>query len=100
VSEMKRPSKAEEEYFAREEIKRKEQAKIKLSHEEREHLKQMHWMRCPKCGHPLVEVLFRDQTIDRCMHCRGVFLESGELEHLAGHEGNVLSAILDIFRKE
>ena len=100
MSEIKKPSKSEEEYFAREEIKRKEQTKIKLSHEEREQLKQLHWMRCPKCGHPLEEVLFRDQTIDRCMHCGGVFLDRGELEHLAGNEGNVLSAILDIFRKE
>ncbi len=100
MSETKKPSKAEEEYFAREEIKRKEQAQIKLSHEEREQLKQMHWMRCPKCGHPLDEVLFRDLTIDRCTYCSGVFLDRGELEHLAGHEGNILRAILDIFKKE
>jgi hypothetical protein len=100
VSEVKKPSSSEEEYFAREEIKRKEQARIKLTHTEREKLKQLHWMRCPKDGHELVEVTFRDQSIDRCTHCGGVFLDRGELEHLAGQEGNMLRSILDIFKRE
>ena len=100
MSDLKKPSSAEEEYFAREEIKRKEQAKIKMTHGEREKLKQLHWMCCPKCGHALEEVLFRDATIDRCTNCRGVFLDNGELEHLAGQEGNILRSILDVFKKE
>ena len=100
MTESKKPSSAEEEYFAREEIKRKEQAKIKLSHQDRENLKRLHWMRCPKCGHELKEVLFRDATIDRCTNCHGVFLDNGELEHLAGQEGNMLRSILDLFKKE
>jgi len=100
VSDLKKPSSAEEEYFAREEIKRKEQEKIKLSHQEREKLKQLHWMRCPKCGQELKEILFRNATIDRCSNCGGVFLDDGELELLAGQEGNMLRSILDLFRKE
>ena len=100
MSDPKKPSNAEDEYFAREALKRKEQAKIKQSHEERENLKQLHWMRCPKCGQELEEIVFRDVSIDRCTTCGGVFLDKGELEHLAGGEENVLRAIMGIFKKE
>jgi PHP family Zn ribbon phosphoesterase len=99
VAESKKPSGAEEEYFAREALKRKEQAKIKQSHEEREKLRKLHWMCCPKCGHPLEEVPFRDAAVDRCTACGGIFLDKGELEHLAGQEDNALRSILQVFKK-
>ena len=100
MSDPKKPSNAEDEYFAREELKRKEQAKIKKTHEEREDLKALHWMRCPKCGAELQEILFRDVSIDRCAECHGVFLDRGELEQLAGEEGNILRSVLELFKKE
>ncbi len=100
MSDPKKPSSAEDEYFAREEIKRKEQAKIKKGHEEREKLKRLHWMRCPKCGSELKEISFRDVSIDRCAGCGGVFLDRGELEQLAGQEGNILKSVLELFKKE
>jgi len=100
VSDPKKPSSAEDEYFAREEIKRKEQAKIRKGHDAREELKALHWMRCPKCGSELEEVLFRDVSIDRCAACGGVFLDRGELEQLAGEEGNILKSVLELFKKD
>ncbi|MDP3937947.1 MAG: zf-TFIIB domain-containing protein [Deltaproteobacteria bacterium] len=100
MSDAKKPSTAEEEYFAREELKRREQTNIKKGHEEREKLKALHWMRCPKCGSELHEVAFRDVSIDRCEDCGGVFLDRGELEQLSGSEDNVIGAILQYFKKD
>lgn len=99
MSDLRKPSGAEDEYFAREEIKRKEQAKIKLSHQEREKLKQLHWMRCPKCGHTMEEIAFRDMLVDRCTECKGVFFDAPELEHFAGRLGNVLTALQGLFKE-
>jgi hypothetical protein len=99
VTQSKKPSGAEDEYFAREELKRKEQAKIKQTHKEREKLRDLHWMCCPKCGHALEEISFRDVSVDRCTACGGVFLDKGELEYLAGDEDNALRAILQLFKK-
>ena len=100
MSDLKKPSSAEDEYFAREEIKRKEQERIKLSHQEREHLKAFHWMRCPKCGHTMEEIAFRDMLVDRCTDCKGVFFDAPELEHFAGRLGNLLSALQGLFREK
>ena len=44
-------------------------------------------MRCPLCGVPMREVPRRGVKIDVCPECRGVWLDSGELEKLlAGAE--------------
>jgi hypothetical protein len=100
VSDGKKSRSPEDEYFAREELKRREQAKIRKTHAEREKLKALHWMRCPKDGGQLHEVTFRDVSIDKCEDCGGVFLDRGELEQLAGSEDNVIGAILQYFRNE
>ncbi|MGD9763399.1 MAG: zf-TFIIB domain-containing protein [Candidatus Binatia bacterium] len=42
--------------------------------------------RCPRCGTQLVERVVRDVTVDECPNCGGVWLDKGELEHLAGRE--------------
>ena len=58
-----------------------------LSDEERERLRALHWMRCPKCGLHLDEITFRDVKVDKCFGCGGVYLDDGELEQLAGKPG-------------
>jgi len=71
-----KPSEAEEEYFARQEFERRrrdaEERARKLAAEERTRLKELHWMRCPKCGMELAEVTFRGLRIDRCTSSAGV----------------------------
>lgn len=54
---------------------------------ERERLRQQHWMRCPKCGNELEEIVFRGVKVDKCFGCGGVYLDDGELEQLAGKAG-------------
>ena len=92
----------EEEYFARESLAKMQklaaEKHAKLEAEEKERLKQLHWMRCAKCGSELHEVLFRGVSIDKCFNCGGVFLDNGELEKVAGAESGMVSSVLSLFR--
>jgi uncharacterized protein len=49
---------------------------------EREKLRELHFMKCPKCGSDLAEVEHLGVKIDRCGHCEGIYLDAGELEAL------------------
>ncbi|HVH98730.1 MAG TPA: zf-TFIIB domain-containing protein [Enhygromyxa sp.] len=98
---MTRPSENEEEYFLRQELlKRREavqQKHAELAEGERARLKELHWMRCAKCGAELQEVEFRSVKVDKCFSCGGVYLDDGELEQLAGRPG-WFDSMLKIFR--
>ncbi|HMU39073.1 MAG TPA: zf-TFIIB domain-containing protein [Pseudomonadota bacterium] len=100
---MKKPSEAEEEYFAREEAARRqrealEQAK-KLADAEREAQQKLHHMKCPKCGMDLKEISFKGVNIDKCFHCGGIWFDDHELDGLLGHQHtNIFSSIVDVFR--
>ena len=54
---------------------------------EREAQKQLHWMRCCKCGAEMDEIVFRGVRVDKCLRCGGVYLDDGELEQLVGKPG-------------
>lgn len=101
---FEKPSKAEDEYFVREELERrkqwaKEQA-AKLAVEEKEKIKQQHWMKCPKCGMDLGTVELHGVKVDQCSHCGGVFFDKGEVEQLLDHEHGhgVFSRVFSFFR--
>jgi len=84
MAELDKPSRNEDEYFARQELERKKQwAKenaAKMAAAERETLKQQHWMKCPKCGSDLHTVELHGVSIDNCATCHGTWLDAGELE--------------------
>jgi len=95
-------TRAEDEYIAKEEAEKTKQLKAELneqlSGQEREQTKAQCYMKCPKCGADLNEVIFRGIKIDRCLLCDGVWLDEGELEKLAGTEnesviGNIIQII-------
>jgi uncharacterized protein len=94
----------EDDYFARIEFERKKKiADEKESHmraKEKEDLKQLHWMHCPKDGVELVEMVYMGVHVDKCTHCGGIFLDAGELERLVEEgkkQDNVLTKILGVF---
>jgi len=45
-------------------------------------LKALHYMRCPKCGHQLMEESLEGITIDRCSFCEGIYFDANELDQL------------------
>ena len=94
---------SEEEYFTREDAEKKrklaQQVKKETEAAEQARLKELHWMRCPKCGMQMHEVKMRGVDVDVCFACAGVFLDKGELEHLEKPEqSGVMSAILNWFK--
>jgi hypothetical protein len=99
---MKKPSETEEEFFARQEAEKQRRLAMEkqkqMQQEERERLKQLHHMRCPKCGMDLQAIKFRDVEIDKCYSCGGVFLDDGELDRLAGKEHGFVGKLISVFK--
>ena len=97
-----KPTTQEETFFARQEHEKRrkaaEDAAARLQKQTQEEQKQLHWMRCPKCGSELAEVGYREQRVDRCQACGGVWLDAGELEALAAKEGGFLLGLRKAFQ--
>ena len=102
MSETEKPSKAEEEYFARQEFERRKQwaaeRKAQMATEEKEQARKAHWMKCPKCGMDLATIDFQGVSIDRCTSCGGTYFDAGELEEILKREGGFLHRAVSIFR--
>jgi hypothetical protein len=97
-----KPSEAEEKYFKSLEHKKMKTAETekekKETEEEKARRRDLHYMCCPKCGHDLEEVAFREIMIDRCTTCRGVWLDVGELESIAKEETGLIHDLFSLFR--
>jgi hypothetical protein len=96
-------SSTEEEYFAREDAEKKRRIALQVKKEteeaEKKRLRDLHFMRCPKCGMQMQEVHMRGVDVDVCFACNGIFLDKGELEHIEKPESKgVMSAILNWFK--
>jgi hypothetical protein len=62
--------------------KREKERAAQEKEEERHRLKQLHFMKCPKCGHDMKEEVLEGVAVDRCSFCEGMYLDAGELEQL------------------
>ena len=97
-----KPTEHEEEFFARQEFERmkdlEEKRARKIQAEEQESLKELHFMRCPKCGMQLVEIDYRTIKIDRCTACDGVWLDAGELEEISRFDSSGMGKFFSIFK--
>jgi uncharacterized protein len=72
----------------------------RMSEAERQRLRQVHFMRCPKCGFELEEILLRGVKIDKCFGCGGLWLDAGELDELTTRQHADLQAVADVFRSK
>jgi ssDNA-binding Zn-finger/Zn-ribbon topoisomerase 1 len=70
----------------------------KLAQEQKKQLRDLHYMRCPKCGMELVEIDYKGITIDRCSECDGVWLDAGELNSVSKLEKSGLDKFFSIFK--
>jgi ribosomal protein L37AE/L43A len=108
MSESNKPSSTEEEYFAREEIEKKRKLALQQAEEmavkQREELKQLHHMKCPKCGMDLQTLTKGKVEIDTCFNCQGVWLDAGELDQVLAQgsesSGKVMGAVLNLFKRK
>lgn len=98
-----RPSKKEEEYFARVEFEKKkkteEEKQKKLAGEARKREKKLHFMKCPKCGMGLIEIDYKGVKVDKCSSCEGIWLDAGELEAVIKMDKTGLNKFFGVFRK-
>ena len=97
-----KPSKNEDEYFARQnaELIREMRAKLDADRKKAEAAERSaHHNKCPRCGGGLKEQYVEDVKIDECQDCGGVWLDRGELDQLRrvnrarGVSGGVLGSI-------
>lgn len=83
---MQKPSESEQEYFARQEAERLRKHREKVAQgtgeKERERLKELHWMHCPKCGMEMEEIDYLTVKVDACFACGGMFFDKGEVEKI------------------
>ena len=61
---------------------REAERKAKETAAERKRLKDLHFMKCPKCGHDMKVETLESVEIDRCTYCEGFFVDAGELDKL------------------
>lgn len=107
MADFDKPSNNEDDYFAREDLEKKRKLALEQSRAtadaEKERLKQLHWMHCPKCGMQLQTVKQGNVEIDSCFNCGGVFFDKGELEALIANREQtapVVEAVLNWFKKK
>jgi hypothetical protein len=98
-----KPSQKEEEYYARQEFLRRKEVEDRrrdmMEAKERERLKELHYMHCPKCGMQLIEIDYKGVAVDKCSSCDGVWLDAGELEAIADLEKGALDKLFGVFKK-
>ncbi|MCL4476090.1 MAG: zf-TFIIB domain-containing protein [Nitrospirae bacterium] len=98
-----KPSEREAEYIARMEFEKKKKTEEEkhrlLKAEEKKRLRDLHHMRCPKCGMELIEIDYKEIKVDKCSECEGIWLDAGELEAVSKLEKGGLDKLFGVFRK-
>ena len=81
-----KPSRNEDEYFAREdaELMRRERERAHAAATAAE--RASHYMKCPKDGYDLTSSTVHGVQIETCPHCGGVWLDAGELAQVVHEE--------------
>jgi len=75
-----KPSRNEDEYFARLDADLMKERRARLDEERQRQERTSHYNKCPKCGCDLEEREHHGVKIDQCGECSGMWLDKGELE--------------------
>jgi len=81
-----KPSKNEDEFFAKEDAELLKEQRRRARAAAEEAARHTHLMKCPKDGHDLVQERFHGVTVERCLHCHGIFLDADEVAAVVAHE--------------
>src|SRR5687768_12489897 len=75
-------TRSDDEYFFRDDQEKLRKLRAQLDQEraqrEAEQRRELHWMKCPKCGNNMHEVNLKGIVVDKCSGCNGVFFDNGE----------------------
>ena len=82
-----KPSRNEEEYFAKVNADLIKERRALLDATRSQIARKAHYMKCPKCGGDLKEVEHHNVKVDQCTDCKGVWLDAGEIELLEHAQG-------------
>jgi ribosomal protein L37AE/L43A len=94
-----KPSRNEDEYFARQNLEIIHEMRVKLDAERKKAERQAHQNKCPRCGGDLEEKQAEQVKIDECGDCGGIWLDKGEIDQLGrvnqarGVSGGVLGSL-------
>jgi hypothetical protein len=99
MSDLKKTSQNEEEYFARRDAELMKQMRASAEQAKAEAERKSHHMKCPKCGFDLITADFHGVTIDQCTNCHGIWFDAGEAESLlksdqGGLFGRVVGSVI------
>lgn len=61
---------------------REREEAIQKIEDEKERVKALHWMRCPKCGNEMETINHHNVLIDKCSQCEGLYFDKGEFDTL------------------
>jgi len=104
VNMTQKPSRSEQEFFVREEAEQIRKLHIQKLRQEAaldlEAAKELHYMKCPKCGFDLVAVKRRFVEIDECTNCGVIVLDKGELDKMKAEDHPLVHSLVDLFRKD
>ena len=98
-----KPSSNEDEYFAKQEIERRrkaaEEREAAVAATEKDRRRELHHMKCPKCGSDLEEMTFGGVVLDKCFACGGLWLDEGELEAIQKKDSGFVGTLFGVFKK-
>jgi hypothetical protein len=78
----------EERFFAERDKALVEKLKREKTEAQLKEIRELAHMRCPKCGDQLATLEHHGVTVEECPNCRGMWLDQGELETIAGREND------------
>lgn len=99
-----KPSGTEEDYFARTEYERlkicQEESQKKLATDQRAKERELHYMKCPRCGMTLVEIDYKVIKVVKCSECKGILLDAGEWDMVAQMDKGSLEKLFSVFSRK
>jgi len=94
-----KPSRNEDEYFARLDAELMKERRTKLDVDRLKQERSTHLNKCPKCGCDLQEREHHHVKVDECVECGGIWLDKGELEMIEEFDKRGSGFMTSLFRK-
>lgn len=99
-----KPSEKEEQFFKEQEFLIRMKIAVEeqraMAESEKQRLKELHRMHCPKCGQRLAPEKYGAVEIDVCAGCKGLWLDAHELDAILSeqHDKRPLRRFLKVLR--